>query len=400
MQKAPSRNPAPLFSPIFSGKTEKIGPPEASAVANSRQPLSLGCAEPAPLEGEPFPLRRGINLSGASRQLPWEGSLFLQLFPLLPAENRPGGQRGGKTGRRVRTFARCARTFCRPRNKNRETVHIAAGSALVGEKATTPAVQAAMEAKYGLDKPVLEQYFTYLGDIVLRFDFGPSLKQRGRQVIDIIADGMKVSAKLGLIAAFGALVVGIVLGAVAALQRNKVIDKVIMVITTAFVSMPSFIAGALLLTIFAVSLHLLPANGAQKNGLILPVVTLGLYPMAYITRLTRSSMLDVLGQDYIRTARAKGVPGFKVIFGHALKNSLIPVITYFGPMLAYIVTGSIIVEQIFAVPGIGRAFVNSITGRDYPLIMGTTIILACLIIIMNLVSDLLYKIVDPRIELD
>lgn len=279
-------------------------------------------------------------------------------------------------------------------------MHAVPGGPFVGEKATTPAVQAAMEAKYGLDKPVLEQYFTYLGDIVLRFDFGPSLKQRGRQVIDIIADGMKVSAKLGLIAAFGALVVGIVLGAVAALQRNKVIDKVIMVITTAFVSMPSFIAGALLLTIFAVSLHLLPANGAQKNGLILPVITLGLYPMAYITRLTRSSMLDVLGQDYIRTARAKGVPGFKVIFGHALKNSLIPVITYFGPMLAYIVTGSIVVEQIFAVPGIGRAFVNSITGRDYPLIMGTTIILACLIIIMNLVSDLLYKIVDPRIELD
>ena len=279
-------------------------------------------------------------------------------------------------------------------------MHAVPGGPFVGEKATTPAVQAAMEAKYGLDKPVLEQYFTYLGDIVLRFDFGPSLKQRGRQVIDIIADGMKVSPKLGLIAAFGALVVGIVLGAVAALRRNKVIDKVIMVITTAFVSMPSFIAGALLLTIFAVSLHLLPANGAQKNGLILPVVTLGLYPMAYITRLTRSSMLDVLGQDYIRTARAKGVPGFKVIFGHALKNSLIPVITYFGPMLAYIVTGSIVVEQIFAVPGIGRAFVNSITGRDYPLIMGTTIILACLIIIMNLVSDLLYKIVDPRIELD
>ena len=279
-------------------------------------------------------------------------------------------------------------------------MHAVPGGPFVGEKATTPAVQAAMEAKYGLDKPVLEQYFTYLGDIVLRFDFGPSLKQRGRQVIDIIADGMKVSAKLGLIAAFGALVVGIVLGAVAALRRNKVIDKVIMVITTAFVSMPSFIAGAVLLTIFAVSLHLLPANGAQKNGLILPVVTLALYPMAYITRLTRSSMLDVLGQDYIRTARAKGVPGFKVIFGHALKNSLIPVITYFGPMLAYIVTGSIVVEQIFAVPGIGRAFVNSITGRDYPLIMGTTIILACLIIIMNLVSDLLYKIVDPRIELD
>ena len=279
-------------------------------------------------------------------------------------------------------------------------MHAVPGGPFVGEKATTPAVQAAMEAKYGLDKPVLEQYFTYLGDIVLRFDFGPSLKQRGRQVIDIIADGMKVSAKLGLIAAFGALVVGIVLGAVAALRRNKVIDKVIMVITTAFVSMPSFIAGALLLTIFAVSLHLLPATGAQKNGLILPVVTLGLYPMAYITRLTRSSMLDVLGQDYIRTARAKGVSGQKIIFGHALKNSLIPVLTYVGPMLAFIVTGSMVVEQIFAVPGIGRQFVSSIINRDYTMIMGTTIVLASLIVIMNLVTDILYKVVDPRIDFE
>ena len=173
-----------------------------------------------------------------------------------------------------------------------------------------------------------------------------------------------------------------------------------MVITTAFVSMPSFIMGTLLLLTFSVKLGIVPANGETVKGLILPIITLALYPMAYITRLTRSSMLDVLGQDYIRTAKAKGVAPVKIIFGHALKNSLIPVITYFGPMLAYIVTGSLVVEQIFAVPGIGRAFVNSITGRDYPLIMGTTIILACLIIIMNLVSDLLYKIVDPRIELD
>ena len=132
----------------------------------------------------------------------------------------------------------------------------------------------------------------------------------------------------------------------------------------------------------------------------LPIVTLALYPAAYITRLTRSSMLDVLGQDYIRTAKAKGVSGWRIIFGHALKNSLIPVLTYFGPMLAYIVTGSLVVEKIFAVPGIGRAFVNSITGRDYPLIMGTTIILASLIVIMNLVTDILYKVVDPRINLE
>ena len=279
-------------------------------------------------------------------------------------------------------------------------MHAVPGGPFVGEKATTPAVQAAMEAKYGLDKPVLEQYFTYLGDIVLRFDFGPSLKQRGRQVVDIISDGMKTSAKLGLIAAFGAMILGIVFGAVAALRRNRIIDKVIMVITTAFVSMPSFIMGSLLLIVFSVKLGWLPANGSTTTGLILPIVTLGLYPMAYITRLTRSSMLDVLGQDYIRTAKAKGVPGFRIIFGHALKNSLIPVITYAGPMIAYIVTGSLVVEQIFAVPGIGRAFVNSITGRDYTLIMGTTIVLAILVIVMNLVSDILYKIVDPRIELE
>ena len=145
---------------------------------------------------------------------------------------------------------------------------------------------------------------------------------------------------------------------------------------------------------------ILPANGSTGAGLVLPIITLALYPMAYITRLTRSSMLDVLGQDYIRTAKAKGVAPVKILFGHALKNSLIPVITYFGPMLAYIVTGSLVVEQIFAVPGIGRAFVNSITGRDYPLVMGTTIVLAILIVVMNLVSDILYTVVDPRIKLD
>jgi oligopeptide transport system permease protein len=173
-----------------------------------------------------------------------------------------------------------------------------------------------------------------------------------------------------------------------------------MVITTAFISMPSFIMGTLLLLLFSEILHLVPANGTTTAGLILPVITLALYPTAHITRLTRSSMLDVLGQDYIRTAKAKGVSGAKIIFGHALKNSLIPVITYFGPMLAYIVTGSLVVEKIFAVPGIGRAFVNSIINRDYTLIMGTTIVLASLIVIMNLIGDILYKVVDPRITLE
>ena len=278
-------------------------------------------------------------------------------------------------------------------------MHAVPGGPFIGEKAVSEAAQKALEAKYGLDKPLSEQYFTYLRD-ALRFDFGPSLKQRGRAVTAIIYDGMKTSAKLGVIAAFMALITGVLLGSLAALRRNKFIDKCIMVITTAFVSMPSFIMGTLLLIIFSIKLGLLPANGSTTAGLVLPVITLSLYPMSYITRLTRSSMLDVLGQDYIRTAKAKGVSGPKIILGHALKNSLIPVITYFGPMLAYIVTGSLVVEQIFAVPGIGRAFVNSITGRDYTLIMGTTIILATLIVIMNLISDIMYKIVDPRINLE
>ena len=277
-------------------------------------------------------------------------------------------------------------------------MHFVPGGPFASEKAITPAVQAALEAKYGLDKPLMEQYWTYLVDAFTKFDFGPSLKQRGRMVIDVVKDGLKTSAKLGLIAALWATVAGVVLGASAALKRNTVLDRIIMVISTAFVSMPSFIMGYLMLLFFSVKLGLVPANGETAKGLILPVITLGLSPMANIIRLTRSSMLDVLGQDYIRTARAKGVAPLRIIFGHALKNALIPVITYIGPMLAYIVTGSLVVEQIFAVPGIGRAFVQSIINRDYPLIMGTTIVLASLIVIMNLISDILYKIVDPRID--
>ena len=278
-------------------------------------------------------------------------------------------------------------------------MHAVPGGPFTREKAISAEAQAALEAKYGLDKPLFEQYTTYLTDAV-HGNFGPSIKQRGRMVTDIIIDGMRTSAKIGIIALIIATCFGIVFGAIAALRRNTLADKIIMVMTTAFVSMPSFIMGSLLMILFCVTFKILPANGASEGGLILPIITLSLYPMAYITRLTRSSMLDVLGQDYIRTAKAKGVSERNVIVGHALKNSLIPVITYFGPELAYIVTGSLVVEQIFAVPGIGRYFVNSITGRDYTLIMGTTIVLATLIVIMNLMSDILYKVVDPRINLE
>ena len=277
-------------------------------------------------------------------------------------------------------------------------MNIIPGGPFQGEKAVSAETLAALNKKYGLDKPLFEQYINYLLNL-LRLDFGPSLKQRGRMVGDILMDGLSTSVKLGLIAAVIAIATGIVLGTTAAVFRNKWPDKVIMVFTTASVAMPSFVIGTFLLIFFCVMLGWLPANGAKEGGLILPIISLALYPTAYITRLTRSSMLDVTGQDFIRTARAKGVSKGKVIYKHTLRNALIPVITYVGPMIAYIVTGSLVVEQIFSVPGLGRAFTSSIINRDYTLIMGTTIVLATLVIFMNLVSDILYTIIDPRIDL-
>ncbi len=272
------------------------------------------------------------------------------------------------------------------------------GGPFLSEKSPSPEVMAAMEAKYGLDKPLFEQYLTYLSDL-LHLDFGPSIKMRGRNVMDLIMDGFSVSAKNGLIAACIAIVIGLTLGAVAAVFHNKWIDKLIMVLSTAFVAMPSFVIATILLLIFCINFKIFPANGSMEGGLVLPIISLALYPMSYITRLTRSSMLDVLGQDYIRTARAKGVSGTKVIFKHSLKNAVTPVITYVGPMIAFILTGSLVVEKIFAVPGLGEYFYSSIINRDYPMVMGTTIFLATLMVTMTLLSDICYKIFDPRVDL-
>ena len=277
-------------------------------------------------------------------------------------------------------------------------MHEVPGGPFLSEKAPSPAVTAALEAKYGLDKPKSEQYVTYLKGI-MKGDFGPSIKQRGREVTAVIMQGFKVSFKLGGTAAVIALCIGTVLGSVAAIFHNKTIDKIIMVVTTGLVAMPSFIIATLLLLVFCVWMGIFPANGNEPGGLILPIISLSLYPMSYTTRLTRSSMLDVLSQDYIRTARAKGVKPAKVIFKHALRNAVTPVVTYAGPMFAYIITGSLVVEKIFAVPGLGKEFVSSIINRDYTMIMGTTIFLGTLIIIMMLISDILYKVFDPRIEL-
>ncbi|MBQ1231593.1 MAG: ABC transporter permease [Clostridia bacterium] len=272
------------------------------------------------------------------------------------------------------------------------------GGPFLSEKSPSAAVTAALQAKYGLDKPIFEQYTTYLTDI-LHGDFGPSIKNRGRDVADLIAEGFKTSAKIGLIAAGVAIILGLVLGSIAAVFHDKWIDKVIMVGSTACIAMPSFVIATILLLVLCVLLPVFPANGNTAAGLVLPILSLSFYPMSYITRLTRSSMLDVLGQDYIRTARAKGVSPAKVIFKHSLKNAVTPVITYVGPMIAGILTGSLVVEKIFAVPGLGKYFFSSITNRDYPMVMGTTIFLAIIMVIMTLISDILYKIVDQRVDL-
>lgn len=272
------------------------------------------------------------------------------------------------------------------------------GGPFLSEKSPSPAVTKQLEAKYGLDKPLFEQYTTYLKD-VLHFNFGPSIKNRGRDVSDLILEGFATSGKLGIIAAMIAIACGLSLGALAAVNHNKFLDKLIMVLSTGSVAMPSFVIATILLLVFCVKLPIFPSNGSTTAGLILPVFSLSLYPMAYITRLTRSSMLDVLGQDYIRTAKAKGVSGKKIIFKHALKNAVTPVITYIGPMIAFILTGSLVTEQIFAVPGIGKYFFSSIINRDYPMVMGTTIFLATIMVIMTLISDICYKIFDPRVDL-
>ncbi len=277
-------------------------------------------------------------------------------------------------------------------------MHAIPASPFSSEKAKSDATIAALEAKYGFDKPVGVQFLNYLKNI-LRGDFGLSTGWVGSTVSKLIGDGFAYSAKIGLTAAVMAILLGLVFGSIAALKRGTIVDKAVQVVTTALVSMPSFVTATLLLLIFGLRLKWFPTLASQPGGLILPIISLSLYPMSYTTRLTRSSMLDVLGQDYIRTARAKGLRERKVIFKHALKNALSPVITYAGPMMAYILTGSMVVENIFSVPGLGRLFINSMLRTDYMMIMGVTIFLAMIIIFMNFISDILYKVVDPRIEL-
>ena len=273
------------------------------------------------------------------------------------------------------------------------------GGPFLSEKAISPQATAALEAKYGLDKPLWQRYLTYMAG-ASHGDFGDSLKQRGRTVMDIITMKFPVSARVGGVSVLVALLLGVPLGCIAALKRGKFLDNLISVVSTCGIAVPSFVICTLLLYFFGVRLQILPTMGLTSwKHYVMPVMALAFYPTAYIMRLMRSSMLDVLGQDYMRTAKAKGLAGGKILFKHALRNAILPVITYVGPLLAYTVTGSFVVEKIFTIPGLGGEFISAINGRDYTLIMGTTIFLATLIILMNVVVDIVYKIVDPRIKL-
>ena len=277
-------------------------------------------------------------------------------------------------------------------------MHAIPGGPFNREKALSETTITALQQRYGLDKPLIEQFFNYLKGIV-QGDFGVSLKN-GREISAIIGESFPISAVLGVSAMFIALILGTIFGSTAALMRNKLPDRVIVFFSTLFTAVPSFILATLLLLVFCIKLKWIPAWSTENQNYILPVLALSAYPMAYITRLSKTSMLDALGQDDIRTARAKGVSRFKMIFKHALRNSLIPVITYTAPQIAYIITGSMVIETVFTIGGLGSKFISAITNRDYTLIMATTIFLATLMVIATLVCDLLYKLVDPRIKYD
>ena len=277
---------------------------------------------------------------------------------------------------------------------------LAPGSPFASEKSQSPEVLEALNKKYGLDQPKSVQLKNFIVN-ALKGDFGVSLKmQKNRPVMDIIKEMFPTSAKLGLLALLWATLVGVPLGCLAAYNRGKPIDSVLRVVTTIGISAPGFVVATLLLLFFGVKLKLLPTMGlVGAKSYIMPVFALGFYSMCYIARLSRSSMLDAIGQDYIRTARSKGVSESKILFKHALKNAFIPVLTYLGPLTAGIITGSMVVESVFSVQGMGRYFVNSVLNRDYPIIMATALLFATLVVIMNMVVDILYRFIDPRIDL-
>ncbi|MGI6130649.1 MAG: ABC transporter permease [Bacillota bacterium] len=278
-------------------------------------------------------------------------------------------------------------------------MHAIPGGPFKKEKALPPAVQRNIEERYKLNDPLWKQYTDYMSNLV-RGDLGPSFKYLGRSVNDIIRDGFPVSATLGAWAILFALVVGVPAGIISALNQNKWQDNAVMAIAIIGVSVPNFVIATLLMYVFAVKLRWLPVAlwGTPKH-VILPMIALAGFPAAFFARLMRSSTLDVLSQDYIRTARAKGLSWYAVVVKHVVKNAILPVVTYLGPLIAGILTGSFVVENIFAIPGLGRYYVTSIYNRDYTTIMGVTIFYSAFLVLVNFLVDITYGWIDPRIKL-
>lgn len=279
-------------------------------------------------------------------------------------------------------------------------MHAIPGGPFTQEKNLPPAVMATVEARYHLDEPLWNQYVDYVRHAAV-LDLGPSYKYPGKTVNDIIAETLPVSAELGLISLFLAIGAGVLAGMAAAWYKNTWVDYGMMIGATLGVSVPSFIFAAVLIQLFAFTWPVLPA--ALWKGpayVILPALALAAQPTAFIMRLTRSSLVDALGQDYIRTARSRGIGPWSLLYRHALRNALLPVVSYIGPLAAALMTGSFIVETIFAIPGLGRHFVTSIYNRDYTVILGITIFYSFLIMMMNLLVDLIYPLLDPRITVD
>lgn len=268
------------------------------------------------------------------------------------------------------------------------------------ERKVPKSVMEKMEAKFGLNEPLGVQYVNYLKSIA-QGDLGFSFKQADVTVNELISRGFPVSAKVGIVAIIIALIIGMLLGITSAIKRGKWADWTSMIFATVGISIPNFVLTVLMMFLFAVVLKLLPTYGLSSwKHYILPVIGLAFGPIAYIARLMRSSMLEVMRQDYILTARAKGVPEYRVIFKHALKNAIIPIVTYLGPLVAALLTGSFIVERVFSIPGIGRDFVTGISDRDYSVILGLTVFLGLFIIIANFIVDILYAMIDRRVKIE
>ncbi|MEK6335049.1 MAG: ABC transporter permease subunit [Acidobacteriota bacterium] len=279
-------------------------------------------------------------------------------------------------------------------------IRLAPGNFYTGERKLTPAIEQNLREKYGLNKPWYVQYGRFLRNIA-RFDFGTSLKYEGQSVNQILWRALPVSAALGLTAYLLALVVGITIGTLAALKQNSWIDYATMSLAMLGISIPNFVLGPLLVLVFALTLFWLPPalwNGFPSKSVILPALTLSAIYIAYIARLTRSGMLEVMRSDYIRTARAKGLSERQVVFRHALRGGLLPVISFSGPALAFLITGTVVVERVFSLPGLGNYFINACFNRDEPLIIGIVAFIAVAVLVFNLLVDISYGFIDPRIR--